>query len=410
MPVVFRGIDRAAFAVSFIARLRRAGLQAGLTETGDLVGALEACSLDSPEAVYWALRVATVRRQPDLAAFDRVFAAIFTDAPQLPFNRATEPPGNRRDDVHVPVRADTERAADGGGLPWATRPTPVAAGAEAADGPAVPLLRPSALATLAERPFDDLDAAQIEQLGAALREELTRWPTRRTRRHETDPAGRRVALRATVALSRRTAWEPVEIARQRPVRRPRRVVLLCDVSGSMQAQAAAYLHLMRAFTTVADAEAFAFATGLTRLTPALRHTSPRQAIAQATAAVTDRFGGTRIAANLNALLDSHHGNTLRGALVIVASDGWDSEPPARLAASMARLRRRAYRILWLNPRAGAPGFAPRVAAMAAALPFCDAMLPAATFADLAAAARHLRGGTPGRTTAAGIRGLVRSGR
>jgi uncharacterized protein len=389
-PVVLRGVDRAAFAVSFAVRLRDAGLPAGLTETGDLVGALEACRLDSSEAVYWALRIATVRRQADLATFDRVFASVFTDAPPLPLNRGAEPPGNRRDDVHVPVRADTDRRTEGGGLPWATRPTPVAAAEAGEHGPRVPVLRPSALAALAERPFDDLDAGQIEQLGAALRDELTRWPTRRTRRHEVDPAGRRVALRATVALSRRTAWEPVDIVRQRPIRRPRRVVLLCDVSASMRAQVAAYLHLMRAFTTVAEAEAFAFATALTRLTPALRQTSPRQAAARATEAVGDRFGGTRIAANLSALLDSHHGNMLRGALVIVASDGWDSDPPERLAATMARLRRRAYRILWLNPRAGAPGFAPRVAAMAAALPFCDAMLPAATFADLAAVAGHLR--------------------
>jgi hypothetical protein len=392
VPVVLRGIDRAAFAVSFAVRLRAAGVPAGLTETGDLIRALEACSLDSREAVYWTLRVATVRRQPDLAAFERVFSAIFTDAPQLPLNRGTEPPGNRRDEAHVPVRADTERAAEGGGLPWATRPTPVAESPAPADedGLKVPVLRPSALAALAERPFEELDAAQIEQLGAALRDELTRWPTRRTRRHETNPSGRRVALRATVALARRTAWEPVEIVRQRPIRRPRRVVLICDVSASMRAQATAYLHLMRAFTRVADAEAFAFATTLTRLTPALKQTSARDAIAQATDAVTDRFGGTRIAANLSALLDSHHGNTLRGGIVIVASDGWDSDPPEKLAAAMARLGRRAYRILWLNPRAGAPGFAPRVAAMAAAIPFCDAMLPAATFADLAVATRHVR--------------------
>ena len=114
------------------------------------------------------------------------------------------------------------------------------------------------------------------------------------------------------------------------------------------------------------------------------------AIARATETVTDRFGGTRIATNIEALLASHHCNALRGGVVIVASDGWDTDPPERLAATMARLRRRAYRILWLNPRAGAPRFTPRVAAMAAALPFCDAMLPAATFADLAAAVRHLR--------------------
>lgn len=165
--------------------------------------------------------------------------------------------------------------------------------------------------------------------------------------------------------------------------------MLCDVSESMRAQAAAYLQLMRAFTTVADAEVFAFATRLTRLTVPLRHTSPREAIEQAGAAVDDRFGGTRIAANIAALLDSHHGNTVRGGVVIIASDGWDTDPPDRMAAVMARLRRRAYRVLWLNPRAGAPGFAPKVGAMAAALPFCDALLPAATFTDLTAAAHHL---------------------
>jgi uncharacterized protein with von Willebrand factor type A (vWA) domain len=179
------------------------------------------------------------------------------------------------------------------------------------------------------------------------------------------------------------------VVRERPVRRPRRVVLLCDVSESMRAQAAAYLHLMRAFATVCEAEVFAFATTLTRLTPAFRQTSARAAIEQATAAAGDRFGGTRIASNLTALLDSHHGNALRGAIAIIASDGWDSDPAERMTVAMRRLRRRAYTILWLNPRAGAPGFRPGVAAMAAAAPFCDALLPAATFADLMEVARRL---------------------
>jgi uncharacterized protein with von Willebrand factor type A (vWA) domain len=167
-------------------------------------------------------------------------------------------------------------------------------------------------------------------------------------------------------------------------------VLLCDVSESMRAQATAYLHLMRAFTVIADAEVFAFATTLTRLTVALRHTSAAEAVAQASAAVTDRFGGTRIATNLRALLASHHGDAVRGAVVVIGSDGWDSDPPAELAAAMARLRRRAYRIVWLNPRAGAPGFGPQVAAMAAALPYCDRLLPAGTFHELELAARQLQ--------------------
>ncbi|GIE99348.1 vWA domain-containing protein [Paractinoplanes rishiriensis] len=388
-PVLLRGADRAAFAVAFAGRLRGAGVPAGLTEVDALVRALDASPPVSRSALYWTTRIATVRRQADVAAFDRVFAAVFDDAPPLPLTRAAAgPPG--RNDVHVPVPAGGDEVTAGGGLPWASLP-PAVAPAEAGDEALhIPELRPSALAQLAAQPFEDLDAIQAEQLGRALRDTLTTWPTRRSRRHETDPAGRRVALRATIARARRTAFEPVTVVRQRPVRRPRRVVMLCDVSESMRSQATAYLHLMRAFTLVADAEVFAFGTGLTRLTPALRHTSARQAIAQATAQVTDRFGGTRIATSVSALLDSHHGNAVRGAVVIVASDGWDSDPPVRLAAAMTRLRRRAYAILWLNPRAGAPGFTPRVAAMAAALPHCDLLLPAATFDDLAGAARRLQ--------------------
>ncbi|MEU4420079.1 VWA domain-containing protein [Actinoplanes sp. NPDC024001] len=390
-PVLLRGIDRAAFAVAFVARLRRAGLNAGITETDDLVRAFEVSPPTSRDTLYWTARVALVRRQADLTVFDRVFAAVFDDAAPLPLTRSSGPAPRRDEGVNVTVPAGGDEVVAGGGLPWATLPPPIAADDTLDDsGLRVPELRPSALAALADHPFEDLDAHQTEALADALRAALTRWPQRRTRRHAPDPSGRRVALRPTIARARRTGWEAVSVVRERPLRRPRRVVLLCDVSESMRAQATAYLHLMRAFTLVADAEVFAFATGLTRLTSALRHTSAHEAIEQASLAVTDRFTGTRIARNITALLDSHHGNTLRGGIVLLASDGWDSDPPDRMAAAMARLRRRAYRILWLNPRAGAPGFAPRVGGMAAALPFCDHLLPAATFADLASAATHLQ--------------------
>jgi uncharacterized protein with von Willebrand factor type A (vWA) domain len=165
--------------------------------------------------------------------------------------------------------------------------------------------------------------------------------------------------------------------------------MFCDVSQSMQAQAAAYLHLMRALAMVADAEVFAFATALTRLTAVLAHKEPSVAVAAATDAVDDRFGGTRIASNIQALLRSRHGDAVRGAVVIIGSDGWDSDPPAELGAAMARLRRRAYRVVWMNPRAGVPGFEPRVAAMAAALPYCDALVAADTFRSLAGVVESL---------------------
>jgi uncharacterized protein with von Willebrand factor type A (vWA) domain len=388
-PILLRGTDRASLAVAFVSRLRAAGMTAGLTETGDFVHALEASPPVSAGALYWTARVALVRRQADLTVFDRVFHAVFADAPPLPLTRTAVPP-NRRGDAHVAVPQGGDDVAAGGGLPWATLPPAVAAAEDGDSALRTPERRPSALAALAERPFEDLDAYELEQLGDALRAALTRWPVRRTRRHAVDPGGRRIALRPTIARARRTAWEPVTVVRERPVRRPRRAVLICDVSESMRAQAAAYLHMMRAFTLVADAEVFAFATSLTRLTPALRHTSAQEAMARATDSVGDRFGGTRIATNVTALLDSHHGNTLRGALVLIASDGWDSDPPGQMASAMARLARRAHRVLWLNPRAGAPGYAPEVAGMAAALPFCDRLLPAATFTDLIAAVRCLQ--------------------
>ncbi|MEU5909445.1 VWA domain-containing protein [Micromonospora sp. NPDC047527] len=390
-PALLRGIDRAAFAVAFTARLRRAGVPAGLTDVDGFVRALDASPPDSMSTLYWTARISLVRRHADLDAFDRVFAAVFADAPPLPPpNRSAAPAEGDRDDVHVPLPTATAEDGPGGGLPWATLPPAVAQSPESDTALRLPERHPSALAGLAERPFDELDATQVTMLGDALRAAVVAWPTRRTRRHAVSPTGRRIALRSTINRARRTGWEPVEVVRERAVRRPRRVVLLCDVSESMRAQATAYLHLMRAFAVVAEAEVFAFATTLTRLTVVLRHHSAAEAVAQASAAVTDRYGGTRIATNLRALLTSQRAEAVRGAVLVIGSDGWDSDPPDELAAVMARLRRRAYRIVWLNPRAGAPGFAPRTAGMAAALPYCDRLLPAGTFQDLLVAARQLQ--------------------
>lgn len=157
----------------------------------------------------------------------------------------------------------------------------------------------------------------------------------------------------------------------------------------MQPQVAAYFHLMRALTVVVGGEAFAFATSLTRLTSLLLNKSTALATEQATERVTDRFGGTRIAASVNALLTSHDGNVVRGGIVVIGSDGWDSESPQQIAVAMARLHRRAHRVIWINPRVGAFGFEPLVGPMVAALPFCDVLLPAGDFRSLAAVVAEL---------------------
>lgn len=358
----------------------------GVTAIEDFVRALAGSPPDSRPRLYWTARVTLVRSQSELAAFDAVFDAIFGDAvlemdPNARRTPLASPPG--ADERFAPVAGTSSDEQTGSGLPWVSLP-PVVRDAEDTDSMfAVPERLPSELTALADVPFEQLSPQEMELLGRWISSATRRWPTRRSRRLAVDPRGRRVAVRPTIARSRRTGWEPIELVRVKPVYKPRRVVMLCDVSQSMAAQTVAYFHLMRALALTADAEVFAFATTLTRLTTVLAHRSAQVAIDQATTKVTDRFGGTRIASNLQNLLSSHHGGAVRGAIVIIGSDGWDSDSPEQLAAAMARLRRRAYRVIWMNPRAGAPGFEPRVATMAAALAYCDELLPADSFRSLA---------------------------
>jgi uncharacterized protein with von Willebrand factor type A (vWA) domain len=335
------------------------------------------------DSLYWLARLTLVNRHHDLAAFDGVFEAVFGDAVLRvdPHARRTAIEVESTQDVLAPMGASSggDRTGD---LPWHTLPRTSSADDEVGHEHALPELLPSAVARIADTPLEELDEAELAVLGRWLEESAPRWPTRRSRRQRVRPAGHRVALRETIAASRRTGWEPMELQRYHPVRRPLTVTLLCDVSQSMQSYATVYLHLMRAFARTRRAETFAFSTSLTRLTPALSHESAATAVALAGEQVTDRFGGTHLASCLRELLMSRHGNALRGGVLVIASDGWDSDDPADLAAVMARARRRARRIVWLNPRAGVAGYQPLVAPMAAALPFCDAFLPADTLRGL----------------------------
>ncbi|MFF3442609.1 VWA domain-containing protein [Streptosporangium sp. NPDC002721] len=385
-PALLPAVDRAAFAVALAARLRQRGVPVGFTAVENFVRALGVSPPGSLPMLYWTARITLVRQRSEIDVFDAVFAAVFGSMALALDPHARHRPrtttGGREGDAFASLPANSTDLREENALPWVTLP-PVVADAEASDSPpAVPERLPNDVSGLAEVPFEHLDAREMDLLGTWLRSAVADWPTRRSRRLAADPRGHRVAVRATVRRSRRTGWEPLHLVRERAVDKPRRVVMLCDVSQSMQAQAQAYFHLMRALALAADAEVFAFATSLTRLTTVLTHKSAAVAVERATDKVTDRFGGTRIATNVRALLSSHHGGTLRGAIVIIGSDGWDSDPPEALATAMARLRRRAHRVIWMNPRASAPGFEPRVAAMAAALPYCDRLLPADTFRSL----------------------------
>ena len=328
--MLLRGLDRASFATAFAVRLRQHGVPVGLTGIEDFTRALVAIPPNSMSRLYWVGRISLVRQQSELEAFDAVFGAVFEQAALLidPPTRREQGQSPKREKALVSVPKAAAGQTPGEGLPWATLP-PVSSSSEDSDSDMnVPERLPSELEGLADLPFEQLSEREMELLGRWLEAGLRTWPTRRSRRRAPGPAGRHVALRPTIARSRRTGWEPIELVRVRPVPKPRKVVMLCDVSQSMQPQIAAYFHLMRALTVVAGGEAFAFATSLTRLTSVLRNKSTALAIEQATEKVTDRFGGTRIAASVNALLTSHHGNAVRGGIVVIGSDGWDSEPPS----------------------------------------------------------------------------------
>jgi hypothetical protein len=375
-------VDRAAFVASLGHRLRLAGVPVTLTALGAFSRALRVVPATHVQELYWTARVTLVHRAHDLLTFDSVFAAVFQDAARASTGRAAGPGGSDQQ-VLVPMRTDgpAGRCESPAALPWHTLSSLRADDAgdpRHDDGPAVPELLPSAVRAVSDVPFDELDEDQLARVGAWLEESWRRWPTRRSRRRHVHHAGRRVELRETIAASRRTAWEPVELSRSGPVRRPRTVMMVADVSQSMQPYATACLHVMRALARTRRAETFAFSTSLTRLTPALRHRAPDVAVAEATGLVGDRFGGTHLASSLAELLRSRHGDGLRGSVLVVVSDGWDSDDPEQLAQVMARLRRRVHRLVWLNPRAGAAGFEPLVGSMAVALPFCDTFLPAHT--------------------------------
>ena len=379
-PALLRGVDLAAFAAALVARLRGAGVLVSASGPTTFVQALQHLAPHDAASLYWAARLSMVNRTDDLDAFDGVFAAVFGAGAPVGRDRAQESlslPGPRTPAAGIVRRGGSASGATPQALPWTTR---TAGEADSGATVGLPEFMPSRIAALADEPFDQFDPDDLRLLGDWLRQSLPYWPTRRSLRSRFSPHGKRIDLRATINASRSTGWETLTLARSRPRRRPRRVVLVCDVSRSMQPFAMVYLHLMRAVMLrqkMIRPEVFAFSTSLTRLTAVLSHRSPQVAAEHANARVTDRYGGTFIGRSLNALLGAPgHGSAVRGAVVIIASDGWDSDPPEVLEHALARLRRRAHRLVWLNPRAAQPDFQPLASAMAAALPFCDLFLPA----------------------------------
>ncbi|HEY6396095.1 MAG TPA: VWA domain-containing protein [Solirubrobacteraceae bacterium] len=374
-------LDLPALAGALSQRLRRAGLPMTAERAVSFADATALVEPITRRRLYWTARAVFVSDSAQVKAFDSVFWSVFgarngREDPELvpdEVRTVPAPPDNR-------PRADIEAAREGSGMatPQADGP-PAPASGESDEGDLGELLvpvAPSAEEVLRKKRFDALESHELAQLYQLMTRLELAAPLRRTRRAQRWHHGQRIDLRRTLRGSLRTGGDPINLKRRRRRVVRRRMVLLCDISGSMEPYARAYLHFLTcAVGSGQNVEAFVFATRLTRVTRALASRNPERAIQNAAAAAPDWSSGTRIGDALKAFNDRHGRRGMaRGAVIVILSDGWERGDPTLVGREMERLARLAYRIVWINPRAAAEGFVPRAGGMAAALPHCDALL------------------------------------
>jgi len=373
-------IDLPAFASRFGRAVHDAGIPVTPERSVRFAQALGLIAPLSRTKLYWAARLAFVSSHEQLSAFDRVFAAVFDDALDPAEHRGdpNAPPLSRQqaDRARRRPRALPDAPPAGGVAPPGAElrePRSDQAGTE--DPRELALAAASYKELLAERDFAELEPDELRVLRQLIAELALAPPPRRARRLRRDPHGARLDVRATLRASHRTGGDPARPVLRRRVERPRRLVLLCDISGSMEPYTRAFLQLLHAAVGGAHAEAFVFATRLTRLTRQLRGSQPDLAIERAAATARDWSSGTRIGEALQRFNDDHGRRGMaRGAVIVIVSDGWERGDPLLVGREMERLRRLAHRIVWVNPRTASEDFAPLTGGMAAALPFCDALV------------------------------------
>jgi uncharacterized protein with von Willebrand factor type A (vWA) domain len=383
-------LDLASVSAAFTRALHDAGLPVSSEQAVRFARALSIAKPISRRRLYYAARAVLAADRSQFPAFDAAFAAVFG----LEGLAAGGPPA-AVEQLPLPPPSDQEPSTDGetgaespetAGEPGSRQP-----GAERPDEPGADDAHPRPVALLADaeerlldRRFEELTAAELAELNRLVARLVPAPPLRRRRRMRGDRRGEDIDLRRTLRGSRRTGGEPIRLSRRRRSTERRRLVMLCDISGSMEPYARAYLQFLAAGGRCGSgAEAFVFATRLTRVTRSLRTRSPQAAIARAAAAAPDWSSGTRIGAALKTFNDRHGRRGMaRGAVVVIISDGWECGDPELVAIEMERLARLAHRIVWVNPRVAASGFAPHTGGMRAALEYCDALLSGHTLRAL----------------------------
>jgi len=376
--------------VTFGRILREAGLEVGPGRMQDALLGLAAVDLANRDDVYWALRCTIVSRRDDIEVFDAAFAAFWERAPRIelqqrPIDLGVDmPEDNQKDDSPESVEAHAmgREMRDG---------TDSDEQGDDDDKEETAAAVWSADEQLRDRDFARYGPEELRRARALVARVARVAPRRRSLRRQPANSGRTFDPRRTLREAMRTGGVPIERAWREPKLVPRKIVYLVDVSGSMEPYARAMVMFLQAAVRAGrHVEAFTFGTRLTRLTPHLAGRDPDRALANAARAVPDWAGGTRIGENLKAFNDvwGRRGTT-RGAIVVIASDGWERGDPTLLANEMKRLHLAAHRIVWTNPLAGGEGYRPLVAGMQAALPYVDDFLPGHNLRALEALAEVL---------------------
>ena len=385
-----------AEAVAFGRALRRAGLSIDLGAAVDFARAMTLVDLGDREQLRAAGEAVFVRRRDDREPYEQVFDRFWRRRrPRLGDEgpRAQRPTADDGAEMGPGEGETTPEAGDdrtltrqdAGGIPLPTAGEGATEDEGELDGVMVAPDAWSASELIRHRDFDKMTPAELRDAERLVDLLTPRLERRRTRRYELHHRGRLLAPRAMFRRNLATGGQLTEWVWRRPVHRPRPIVVICDISGSMERHSRLLLRFVQALTAANEVrvESFVFGTRLTRVTRLLRDRDRDRALRRVSEAVVDWAGGTRIGESFRDFNLRWARRTLRSSgVVIVVSDGWDRGDPALVAAETARLRRNCHRLVWLNPLAGTPGYQPLAAGMRAAYPFIDDFLPAGTVASL----------------------------
>ena len=369
-----------ANSLLFTRLLRAAGLPIGLEQAGEFVRALEWIDLGSREQVYYTSRCLLVRRHAHLRLFDLIFnrfwRSLAEGEPAAPRRMPQAPRHKRREQPFTIVTYMAYKARLG------DQEIDVADRAGTA----------SDLEALRAKEFSQMTPEELEQIKRLMQQMRWRVSTRITRRRAPDRRGRQLDMRALVRQAARHGGVPLRLAWQSRKRKPRPLVIIADISGSMEKYARLLLQFLYSVSqSLQRVACFVFGTRLTRLIGPLQLRHIDQALDQAARQVADWADGTRIGASLAQFNRQWSRRVLgRGALVLVISDGWEQGDPAELARALRFLQHRCHRLIWLNPLSGRATYQPAVGGMRTALEHIDDFLPIHNFQSLAALAERLQ--------------------